>query len=40
MFKNGFKFGFGMAVGYIIGAAFVEVSADRMLKVIRRGKEG
>lgn len=32
MFKNGFKYGFGMAIGYILGAAIIKVTAENILK--------
>ena len=32
MFKNGFKYGFGMAIGYILGAAIIKVTAKNILK--------
>lgn len=32
MFKNGFKYGFGMAIGYILGSAIINVTAKNILK--------
>lgn len=34
MFKSGFKFGFGLAIGYIVGIAVLDTTAKRILKVI------
>lgn len=34
MFKSGFKFGFGLAIGYIIGIAVLDTTTKRILEVI------
>lgn len=34
MFKSGFEFGFGLAIGYIVGIAVLDTAAKRIRKVI------
>ena len=36
MFKNGFKFGFGLAIGYIVGTAVLNTTAKQILKAINK----
>lgn len=36
MFKNGFKYGFGCAIGYILGAAVMKAASEYILKTIEK----
>lgn len=36
MFKSGFKFGFGLAIGYIVGIVVLDTTAKRILKAINK----